>query len=127
MDPIEVLRYQAYGTQVGLANPWQALEYVTAGMLTSPNFLYRVELGEADPEHPGWLRYTGYEMAARLSFLLRNTFPDAELFAAAKNGELVTLDGILAQTNRLLGQAAPTAEMINSSTRSTSIYPSWPT
>ena len=112
VDPTELQRYQAYGTQVGLANPWQALQYVTAAMLTSPNFLYRVELGEADPEHPGWLRYTGYEMAARLSFLLRNTFPDAELFAAAKNGELVTLDGILAQTNRLLGQAAPTAEMI---------------
>ena len=37
-----------------------------------------------------WLRYTGYEMASRLSFLLRNTFPDAELFAAAASGELVT-------------------------------------
>ena len=38
-------------------------EYVTAAMLQSPNFLYRVELGEADASHPGWMRYTGYEMA----------------------------------------------------------------
>jgi hypothetical protein len=112
LEAVEVQRYQAYGAQVGLGDPWKALEYVTAGLLTSPNFLYRVELGEADPEHPGWLRYTGYEMASRLSFLLRNTFPDAELFAAAKSGELVTVDGILGQANRLLGAKGPTAEMI---------------
>ncbi len=112
LESIEVQRYQAYGAQVGLADGWTALEYVTAGMLTSPNFLYRVELGETDPEHPEWLRYTGYEMASRLSFLLRNTLPDAELFAAAKSGELATHEGVLRQANRLLGEAAPTAEMI---------------
>jgi hypothetical protein len=82
-------------------------------MLQSPNFLYRVELGEPEPSHPGWLHYTGYEMASRLSFLLRNSFPDAELFAAAGRGELVTKDGILAQANRLLADAAPTQEMIS--------------
>ena len=37
------------------------------GMLASPHFLYRVELGEADPEHEGFLKYTNFEMASRIS------------------------------------------------------------
>jgi len=113
LEATEVTRYKALATTVGLTDPWVALQYVTAAMLESPNFLYRVELGEAESTHPGWLHYTGYEMASRLSFLLRNSFPDAELFAAAGRGELVTKDGILAQANRLLGDAAPTQEMIS--------------
>jgi hypothetical protein len=113
LDATEVTRYKALAGTIGLTDPWVALQYVTAAMLESPNFLYRVELGEPEPSHPGWLHYTGYEMASRLSFLLRNSFPDAELFAAAGRGELVTKDGILAQANRLLGEAAPTQEMIS--------------
>jgi hypothetical protein len=113
LDTTEVTRYEALGTTIGLADPWMALQYVTVALLESPNFLYRVELGEPEPSHPGWLRYTGYEMATRLSFLLRNSFPDAELFAAAARGDLVTKEGILAQANRLLADAAPTQEMIS--------------
>jgi len=52
-------------------------------------------------------------MASRLSFLFRNSFPDAELFAAAGRGELVTKEGVLAQAKRLLAEAAPTEEMIS--------------
>src|SRR5262249_55608576 len=65
-----------------------------------------------DPEHPGWMRYTDYEMASRLSFLMRNSFPDTELFAAAARGDLSTKAGILAQVNRLMADEAPTEEMI---------------
>jgi Protein of unknown function (DUF1588)/Protein of unknown function (DUF1592)/Protein of unknown function (DUF1595)/Protein of unknown function (DUF1585)/Protein of unknown function (DUF1587) len=113
LETTEVARYKALGSAIGLTDAWVALQYVTAAMLQSPNFLYRVELGEPDPGHPGWLHYTGYEMASRLSFLLRNSFPDAELFAAAGRGELVTQEGVLAQANRLLADAAPTQEMIS--------------
>src|SRR5439155_13001234 len=83
LDDSEVQRYQALGAQIGLADGWKAIQYVTAALLQSPHFLYRVELGEPDPEHPGWMRYTGYEMASRLSFLMRSSFPDPDLFAAA--------------------------------------------
>jgi hypothetical protein len=106
-------RYHKLGVGIGLANPAVALQYVTAAMLQSPNFLYRVEVGEPAPEHPGWLRYTGYEMATRLSFLLRNTIPDSELFAAAARGDLVTSQGILQQANRLLQAAGPTQGMVD--------------
>ena len=113
LDAEEQAIYHKLGTQLGLGDPLVTLPYVASAMLQSPNFLYRVELGEPAPEHAGWLRYTGYEMASRLSFLLRNTSPDSEMMAAAASGELVTRDGILKQTNRLLAQAQPTQEMLS--------------
>lgn len=109
----ELARYQALAGAIGRADPWVALQYVTAAILQSPNFLYRVELGEADAAKPGWRRYTGYEMASRLSFLLRNSFPDSELFAAASRGDLDTKEGVLAQATRLLDDAGPTETMMS--------------
>jgi hypothetical protein len=109
----ELTRYQALAGTVGRAEPWVALQYVTAAILQSPSFLYRVELGETDTAKAGWLHYTGYEMAARLSFLLRNSFPDKELFAAAGRGELVGKEGVLAQATRLLNDTAPTETMMS--------------
>ncbi len=109
----ELDRYKTLAGTIGLSDPWLALQYVTAGILQSPNFLYRVELGEADAANPGWRHYLGYEMASRLSFLLRNSFPDAELFASAGRGELVTKEGVLAQAGRLLDDKAPTETMLS--------------
>jgi Protein of unknown function (DUF1588)/Protein of unknown function (DUF1592)/Protein of unknown function (DUF1595)/Protein of unknown function (DUF1585)/Protein of unknown function (DUF1587) len=109
----ELTRYQALAGTIGRTDPWLALQYVTAAMLQSPTFLYRVELGETDASKPGWLHYTGYEMASRLSFLLRNSFPDVDLFAAAARGELVSKDGVVAQATRLLNDSGPTETMIS--------------
>lgn len=72
------------------------------GMLQSPNFLYRIELGETDPNDSTRLRYTSYEMAQRVSFLLWNTAPDAELLASAERGDLLTDAGLHDQARRLL-------------------------
>jgi hypothetical protein len=113
VTPDELTRYQTLAGAIGRAEPWVALEYVTAAILQSPNFLYRVEVGEPDTTHPGWHRYTGYEMASRLSFLLRNSLPDAELVAAASRGELVGRDGVVAQATRLLNDTGPTEAMIS--------------
>jgi hypothetical protein len=108
----ELTRYSALATSIGRDDPWQALQYVTAALLQSPSFLYRVELGEADTAHPGWKHYTSYEMASRLSFLLRNSFPDADLFASAARGELTDPSGVVAQATRLLDDTGPTETMI---------------
>ncbi len=110
----ELTRYQALAGAIGRAAPWVALQYVMAAILQSPSFLYRVELGEVDASKPGWLHYNGYEMASRLSFLLRNSFPDTELFAAASRGELVSKEGVIAQATRLLNDTGPTETMISS-------------
>lgn len=113
LGPSELERYKALATSVGLGEPWLALEHVTAALLQSPYFLYRVELGEADAEKPGWHRYLGHEMAARLSFLLRNSLPDNELLAAAERGELSNKAGVVAQATRLLDEALPTEAMMS--------------
>jgi hypothetical protein len=113
LQQTEVERYKALATAIGLVDPWLALQHVTAALLQSPHFLYRVELGEADTEKPGWRHYLGYEMASRLSFLFRNSLPDEELFAAAARGELVTQAGVIAQASRLIDDGALTETMLS--------------
>lgn len=77
-------------------------EFALAALLQSPNFLYRVELGEPDPENPAITRYTDWEMASRLSYFLWNTTPDDELLTAAEAGRLTTDDGLAAEVDRML-------------------------
>lgn len=81
---------------------WLGMRMVVAGMLQSPHFVYRVELGETDPDDSSRHRYTRWEMASRLSFSLRNTIPDDELLDAAEDGSLLTPEGLEAQARRLL-------------------------
>jgi hypothetical protein len=78
------------------------LTYGIAALLESPNFLYRIELGEEDPDTPGLRRYTGSEMATRLAYVLWNTMPDDALLAAAEAGDLTTDTGLATQVDRLL-------------------------
>lgn len=89
---------------VDLADPdaWEGVRLAVAGMLQSPWFLYRAELGEPDPERPDRLRFTGYEMASRLSFTLWDSMPDDALFAAADRGDLDHAEGIRAEVERML-------------------------
>jgi hypothetical protein len=70
------------------------------GVLQSPQFQYRLELGE-DPKD-GVAKLTGYEMASRLSYLLWESMPDSALFEAADKGELDSSDGIKKQLDRML-------------------------
>jgi hypothetical protein len=70
-------------------------------MLQSPKFLYLVE-------GPGPL--TQHQVAARLSYFLWNAPPDATLSAAADAGQLGTLAGLRAHTQRLL--ADPRAQVM---------------
>lgn len=74
-------------------------ELLVSALLASPHFLYRVELGEEAPDDPagGPRRYTSWEMASRLSFLIWDTMPDDALLAAAEAGDLVD-DAKLAAT-----------------------------
>ncbi len=97
----EVLRYVDVALEAAnkLGDFHDGLAFALAGMLMSPHFLFRVELGEADG---GRLRYTDYEMATRLSFFLWNTTPDDELLDAAAAGELTDDAGLARQVERML-------------------------
>ena len=80
-----------------------AIELLIQRFLQSPYFLYRVELGMAEPDDTGAIPLDDYEIASRLSYLLWGSMPDDELFAAAEAGDLQNPDGIAAQAERMLG------------------------
>ncbi len=106
-----------------------AMPYVVQALLQSPHFIYRVEISEqiepsdmvqisnefnmglAESQRQsemqnlkaqGLRKLSNYELASRLSYLLWRSMPDEILLEAARNQELSTIDGLLAQSNRML-------------------------
>lgn len=104
-------------------------------MLSSPYFLYRFEIGEAEGD--GTYRLTPYETASQLSYMFWGTMPDDALFAAAEDGSLASADGIEKQARRLL--ASPRArpivetfaaqwlgiEKVKTAPKEPSLFPEW--
>ena len=85
---------------------YQGLRLSLISLLTAPEFLFRIETAEADPAKRGTQRLDGYSKAARLSALMWDTAPDAELLAAAANGSIHTESGLKAQIDRLSANPA---------------------
>ena len=97
-------RWLSISAELGAANPLDGLRLAIAGMLQSPHFLYRVELGERDPARRNHSRYTSIEMASRLSFLLWNSTPDDQLIDVAERGDLVDPVKLRQETLRMLAK-----------------------
>lgn len=76
-----------------VANPEIAVKRVVMLALKSPRFLYR-EVGSSQPD--------AYDVAARLSFGLWDSIPDAELLKAAASGELTTREQVVKQAERMV-------------------------
>lgn len=94
-------RLTALAVQIGEAEGSfdVGLTYGLVAILQSPHFLYRREHGEGT----GTVRaLTAVELASRVSFLVWNSIPDAELLAAAEDGSLLDDAVLEAQTRRLL-------------------------
>jgi hypothetical protein len=85
-----------------LGNFYSGLSNSLAGMLVSPQFLFRDEVAEADPDAVGRKRLNAYSKAARLSFFLWDTAPDTQLLDAAQKGELETDAGLKRQVDRMI-------------------------
>lgn len=79
---------KAAGTEYG--NFDFGVEYALMTLLQSPYFIYTIEIGTPDPEHPGWFKLTGPELATRMSLFLVDSTPDADLLKAAEDGQLET-------------------------------------
>jgi hypothetical protein len=82
---------------------WAGLETAVTALLSSPYFLYRVELGT--PAAPSAARRTldDHELATRLSYTLLDTTPDVALLDAADRGDLLKKPEVLRATiERLL-------------------------
>lgn len=104
LSEAEISRWLDASTEAAEGDAGRATQLLLSAMLQAPSFLYRVEVGEPMPSGSG-RRYTSHEMAARLSYLLWNTTPDAELLAAADRNELVTDEGVFEHAARLLDDA----------------------
>ena len=81
---------------------YDGLEMGLVYLLQSPNFIYRVELGEADPDQTGLIRYTSVELASRLSYFLWNGPPDEALLEAGEAGDLLDESRLAEEVDRML-------------------------
>ena len=81
-------------------DPWEErMKLVFSGVLVSPHFLY---LMESEPQKEGIQPLSDHELAARLSYYLWSTMPDAELTELADQGLLRNPDIYNEQIDRLL-------------------------
>ena len=88
---------------------YNGLQLALATELEMPEFLFRIDSIEPDPDHPGTMRLDVFSKASRLSFLLWNSAPDDALLEAAAQGELNTRSGLARQVDRML--ASPRLEV----------------
>ena len=79
---------------------------MVATVLQSPNFIYRVELG--DKQNGSMALLNAYELASRLSFAAWNSIPDDELLNLAESGELLKPATLKVQVARLMKDARAT-------------------
>jgi hypothetical protein len=110
---------------------------VLHGIFRSPSFLFLLESGQAVAGRTDVRALTDDEIAARLSFGLCETLPDAELRAAAAAGKLHDADSIARQAERLMGLPCAKAtlqsfwsqwfrlEKLEGLTRDAKKYPEW--
>jgi hypothetical protein len=103
LTPAESTRLLAkYNEAVTLGlDPFGALQHVVHVLVSSPQFLYRVEFDPdlADPTpHP----LDGYELASRLSYALWSSMPDDTLLAEAGAGALASPEQLATIADRML-------------------------
>jgi hypothetical protein len=123
----------------GAANGGYAhgMELLVRGMLQSPKFLYRVELGTAEAVGANAVKLSGYELAARLSYGFWNSTPDEMLTTAAATGKLATPADAVTQLQRMLADQKGSLmvrhfleswihlEGLNNVAKNGTLYPEW--
>ncbi len=109
---------QTEATEVAAAT---GLAAATAGMLQSPNFLYRYEYAVPDTTL-GRVKFDGPSMATRLSYLFTGAPPTDALLDAAAAGELDTPEGIRAAAAELFAQPRAAEFMSDYFTELTHLY-----
>lgn len=93
---VEVARKGAAGGDF-----YSGLKLSLVSLLVAPQFLFRMEMAEPDPANGGKPRLDAYTKASRISFLLWDTAPDAELLEAARSGALHTEAGLQKEIARM--------------------------
>jgi hypothetical protein len=129
-----------YGTQrtANGADFPNAIRLVVSAVLMSPQFLYRWELSPKSAIREGALvRFNGWEMASRLSYLIWGSMPDDVGFGLAEKGQLATPDQIETEVRRLLKDPKAKAAVadfftqwlgvadVKSAAKDTKVYPAF--
>lgn len=81
---------------------YHGIQLSLSAMLSSPAFLFRVQVIEPDPDEEGSYRLDAYSKAAQLSFFLWNSAPDSQLLSAAESGKLHAREGLEEQVERMI-------------------------
>jgi hypothetical protein len=81
---------------------YAGLKLALTSLLVAPDFLFRVEMAEPDPAGSGQSRLDAYTKASRLSFLIWDSTPDAELLEAARSGALHSQEELEKQIARMV-------------------------
>jgi len=80
----------------------EAMQSGLQAILSSPHFLFRVELDPAADDADGIRELNDYELASRLSYFVWSSMPDEELFTLARQGTLRQPEVLRAQAARML-------------------------
>ena len=84
---------------------YAGLEMSLAGMLASPQFLFRQETGSAPAGSSGAYTLDAFSKASRLSFFLWNAAPDNALLKSAEQGELDRPEGLARHVDRMMASS----------------------
>ena len=95
----KIVTNRAMLTATGAAT--EVAEVLLQTFLVSPSFLQRPELANTS-DGGGHFVLSSYEVASRLSYMLWNSTPDAELDRAADAGQLATFAQLRAQAQRMI-------------------------
>lgn len=103
LEPQEVDAFSSLAESVG-GTAEEQLTTIVSAMLSSANFLFRVEIGD-QAQTTGLSTLSGEELASRLSFALIGRGPSQELLDKGASGALNSSDGLLAEARSLLSDA----------------------
>lgn len=104
LTPAEVTEYIAlYNSVLTKGTSRDGLQWIVVAMLGSPDWLFRLELGELAQD--GTYHLSPYELATALSFSLTGATPTESLLRQAESGDLDTLDSIQQVAGALLQSA----------------------
>jgi len=100
------LRNLAITSQADASGDFYArISVALQAILSSPNFLYRVEL-DTQPNNLSLVHdLSAHELASRLSYFIWSSTPDDELLALADSGELLKNAVLDSQISRMLGDS----------------------
>jgi hypothetical protein len=111
LTPAEVTSFERLNMLTPPGTPTEVAEAILYAFLVSPSFLQVIEVG-TEVEGSA-IKLTQQEVAQRLSFLLWDSVPDAELSAAADAGMLLTKEQILLQAQRMVAVRAKAGPLVS--------------